>query len=138
MAKNSNKRIPVKWIRDGAKAAYDKMPTCHICGTSEDLELHHLYSLTLLLNKWSDEKNYDISSDEAVLEIRDEFILEHQSEIYEHVYTLCNKHHVALHSIYGKAPAIGSEMRQKRWIDIQRDKHNGIEVTKSPGLSSLI
>jgi hypothetical protein len=39
------------------------------------------------------------------------------------VYTLCNPHHVALHGVYGKAPKPGSEPKQARWIEIQRDKH---------------
>lgn len=123
MAKNTNKRIPVKWVRDRAKAAYDKKSECFICDSTKDLELHHLHSITKLLETWADRKGYDISTDDGILAVRDEFIQEHKIELYEKVYTLCNPHHVALHSVYGKAPAVGSEPKQQRWIDLQRQKH---------------
>ena len=122
MAKNTNKRIPVKWVRDRAKAAYDKKSQCFICTSDKDLELHHLHSVTVLLENWADRKGYDISTDDGILAVRDEFIDEHKIELYEQVYTLCNPHHVALHAVYGKAPQPGSEPKQARWIGIQRDK----------------
>lgn len=129
MAKNTdNKRIAVKHVRDKAKAAYEKHETCDICGTTLDLELHHTHSITLLLNAWAARKSYDISTDEGILAVRDEFITEHYSEIYEQVYTLCNKHHVALHSIYGKTPKPGSESKQGIWIERQKAKLLGTEV----------
>lgn len=104
MAKNTNNnRIPIKWVRDKAKAAYDKKDHCYVCGTSEDLELHHLASVTILLNNWADRKSYDISTDEGILAVRDEFIAEHHKEIYDDVFTLCNPHHIKLHGVYGKA-----------------------------------
>lgn len=131
MAKNTNNRIPVKWIRDKAKAAYVKTDNCYICGSSEDLELHHLHSITLLLNRWADKKGYDISTDDGILAVRDEFIAEHRIELYDLVYTLCNKHHVALHSVYGKTPAFGSEQRQRNWIEKQKAKVEGKEPVES-------
>jgi 5-methylcytosine-specific restriction endonuclease McrA len=123
MAKNTNKRIPVKWVRDRAKAAYEKKTECCVCGSATDLELHHLHSVTILLDKWSEAKGYDISTDAGILAVRDEFIDEHRVELYDQVYTLCNRHHVALHSVYGKAPRPGSEPKQAHWIETQRAKH---------------
>lgn len=138
MASNTNKRIPVKHVRDKAKAAYEKQGTCYICGSTDSLELHHLHSITKLLNKWAAEKNYDISTDEGILSVRDEFIAEHKVEIYDQVYTLCNKHHVSLHGVYGKAPQPGSEPKQERWIEIQRAKYDAgytPEPTKHASIS---
>lgn len=123
MAKNTNKRIPVKWVRDRAKAAYDKQDHCYICDTTQDLELHHTNSITLLLEEWCAKHGYDISTDEGVLAIRDQFIEAHHVELYKLVYTLCNHHHVKLHGVYGKAPPKGSSPKQERWIEIQRQKH---------------
>ena len=123
MAKNTNNRIPLKWVRDKAKAAYEKKDRCFICSGSQDLELHHLHSVTILLDKWAEAKGYDISTDAGILAVRDEFIQEHNTELYDQVYTLCNHHHVALHGVYGKAPKPGSEAKQARWIGIQRDKY---------------
>lgn len=129
MAKNTgNNRIPVKWVRDKAKAAYDKKDTCYICGTAEDLELHHLRSITILLDMWATSKGYNISTDEGILAVRDQFIAEHLKEIYEDVFTLCNRHHVKLHSIYGKKPALATADKQARWINVQRTKIDSGEI----------
>ena len=130
MAKNTNKRISVKWVRDKAKAAYEKADTCYICNTKENLELHHLHSITVLLNRWAENNGYDISSDDGIIAVRDEFIDEHKVELYDLVYTLCNRHHVALHGIYGKAPSLGSEQRQQNWIEKQKAKVEGREPEK--------
>jgi hypothetical protein len=131
MAKNTNKRIPVKHVRDKAKSAYEKQDHCYICKTNQDLELHHLHSVTLLLERWAQKSGYDISTDEGILAVRDEFIDSHRTELYEQVYTLCNPHHVALHGVYGKTPQPGSESKQQRWIEIQRDKlQGGREIPK--------
>jgi 5-methylcytosine-specific restriction endonuclease McrA len=123
MAKNtSNNRIPVKWVRDKAKAAYDKKDFCYICNTCNDLELHHTHSITLLLEQWSEKNNYDISTDDGILAVRDEFIEAYRKEIYDDVYTLCNRHHVKLHGIYGKKPATHTAPKQVRWIELQKSK----------------
>lgn len=139
MAKNTgNNRIPVKWVRDRAKAAYVKQDTCCICGTSVDLELHHFNSITILLENWAIAKSYDISTDDGILAVRDEFIAEHQFELYDQVRTLCNKHHVALHRIFGKAPPPNSHAKQERWVGIQKDKFEGKEpVSKSAVVGSF-
>jgi len=124
MAKNTNNnRIPVKWVRDKAKSAYEKKESCQICTTDQDLELHHLISITLLLNKWAAENKYDISTDDGILAVRDEFIEDHNKEIYDDVYTLCNKHHVALHGIFGKSPSLNSANKQESWIEKQKSKY---------------
>lgn len=123
MAKNTgNNRIPVKWVRDRAKSAYDKKDCCHICGTDQDLELHHTHSITILLENWAAKNKYDISTDEGILAVRDEFIEAHHREIYDEVYTLCNKHHVMLHSVYGKKPALATAQKQSNWIERKRQQ----------------
>lgn len=123
MASNTNKRIPVKWVRDRAKAAYEKQANCFICNSTQDLELHHLHSVTVLLETWARLHGHDISSDEGILAVRDEFIAQHRAELYDQVYTLCNPHHVKLHGVYGKTPQPGSEAKQERWIKLQQQKH---------------
>lgn len=126
MAKNTgNNRIPVKWVRDRAKAAYDKKSECYICGSTEDLELHHTHSITILLENWARKNSYDISTDDGILAVRDEFIAEHKKEIYDDVFTLCNKHHVKLHGVYGVKPSLISAAKQAKWIEIQKQKYNG-------------
>ncbi len=138
MAKNTgNKRIAVKHVRDKAKAAYDKKDHCYICLSAEDLELHHFNSITILLETWAKVKKYDISTDEGILAVRDEFIAEHHLELYEQVRTLCNRHHVNLHNIFGKTPLPSSVAKQERWVDIQRDKADGKTPTKDVSAGSF-
>lgn len=138
----AKKRLAIKWIRDGAKAAYKKEAECFICGNTEELELHHTNGLTNLLEKWAKKNKIDISTDEAVLEIRDRFIEEHHKELYEDVFTLCAPHHAKLHQVYGKSPPLSTASKQVRWVHIQKDKLNGItkeldrldtETKSSPG-----
>jgi hypothetical protein len=133
MAANTNKRIAVKWIRDRAKSAYDKQDHCYICNTNQELELHHTHSITTLVNTWAVKMNYDISTDDGILAVRDEFINTHRSELYDQVYTLCNRHHVQLHGVYGKTPQTGSEQKQVRWIELQRQKiaDGGVNIPKT-------
>lgn len=128
MAKNTgNNRIPVKWVRDRAKSAYEKKGECFICDTDQDLELHHTHSITILLENWAAKNNYDISTDEGILAVRDLFIEEHHKEIYEDVFTLCNKHHVKLHGVYGKKPLLSTADKQTRWIERQKANYNGVK-----------
>lgn len=136
-ANTSNNRIPVKWVRDRAKAAYTKEASCCICGSTEELELHHFNSITLLLEKWAATKQYDISSDDGILAVRDEFIEEHRDELYNQVRTLCNKHHVSLHRIFGKAPPLHSTLKQSNWVNIQKDKFEGKVPTSSKVVGSF-
>lgn len=138
MAINTNKRIPVKWIRDKAKSAYEKQSQCYICNSTSELELHHLHSITHLLEIWAKQSGYDISTDSGILEVRDEFISSHHREIYELVYTLCNRHHVQLHGIYGKSPMPSSVPKQQHWLEIQRQKHlSGESSYRNSSIPSL-
>jgi 5-methylcytosine-specific restriction endonuclease McrA len=133
VAKNTNKRIAVKWVRDLAKSAYEKADSCWICKTTADLELHHLHSITLLLERWAAERGYDISTDAGICAHREEFIAEHHRELYEQVYTLCNQHHQKLHKVFGKTPLWNSWEKQERWLQRERDLVDGVKPKASVG-----
>jgi hypothetical protein len=117
------KRLPVKYIRDKAKRAYQKDNKCYICGTDQKLELHHYYALTDLFDIWCRKNKYKITTDEQILDLRDQFIEEHSKQIYEDVVTLCADHHMRLHSFFGKTPAISTAKAQAKWVEVQRGKH---------------
>lgn len=120
------KRDKIKYIRDRAKSAYVKDEECYICGGVETLDFHHFFSVTELLNKWIKEKKLVISTAEDMMDMRDEFIEAHHKEIYDDTVTLCHKHHLKLHSIYGKKPTLVTGPKQKRWVDKRRVKEYGI------------
>lgn len=119
------RRDPIKHIRDKAKSNYKRDTKCRICASTQELDFHHYYSLTELFEKWVDKKGHDISTDEKVIGIRDLFIEEHKTELYEETVTLCHPHHMKLHSIYGKRPLLHTANKQSRWVGIQREK-NGL------------
>lgn len=124
----SLKRDRIKYIRDKAKARYEKGSECRICGSQVRLDFHHFYTLTPLLNKWLKEKEAlrpEHYTDEYIVIWRDEFIDENWAELYEETVTLCHDHHLKLHSIYGKNPPLHSAPKQKKWVEIQREKNNG-------------
>jgi hypothetical protein len=123
MANNTRARLPVKWIRDMNKTRYQKGDSCAICGTSENIEFHHYYSLTLLFEKWVKANNLTINNDDDVLNIREQFSNEHKRELFGEVVDLCKAHHARLHDIYGVTPLLHTAEKQKRWVGIQAEKH---------------
>jgi hypothetical protein len=121
------KRDCIKYVRDRAKARYEKGDECFICGATEELDFHHFYSLTPLLNRWLQKTGND---PEDVMEWRDTFIAEHSSELYDEAVTICHSHHLKLHSIYGKNPDLFTAPKQKRWVNIRREKEYGSKDRK--------
>jgi hypothetical protein len=116
-------RDEIKYVRDGAKAAYVKDTNCFICHSSEELQFHHFYSMTLLWNKWKQDNSIEINDTEDIFNVRDDFVNEHHDQVYNQTITLCKYHHMdRLHKIYGKVPALYTAMKQKRWCEKQRVK----------------
>ena len=117
------KRDLVKYVRDKAKSRYQKSNNCYICGDTENLDFHHFFGLTELLERWLKEHNIVVETEEDILNIRETFIETHEKELYDESVTLCHLHHLRLHSIYGKRPKLITAMKQKRWVEKQRAKH---------------
>lgn len=121
------KRDLVKYVRDGAKARYEKGTECYICGDPEELDFHHFKGLTELLNRYLRKNRLTPNSAEEMMIIRDNFIEQHLVELYDECVTLCHTHHMKLHSIYGKRPTIGTAGKQSRWVGRQREKNGLVE-----------
>tara|TARA_A100001515_G_scaffold134031_2_gene123713 strand:+ start:68 stop:439 length:372 start_codon:yes stop_codon:yes gene_type:complete len=117
------KRDLVKYVRDKAKSRYQKSNNCYICGDTENLDFHHFFGLTELLERWLKKHNIVVETEEDILNIRETFIETHEKELYDEAVTLCHLHHLRLHSIYGKRPKLITAMKQKRWVEKQRVKH---------------
>ena len=114
------KRDIVKYIRDKAKNKYDKGSECYICGATERLDFHHYNTLAPLVHRWVRENDLNPM---YVLAFREDFIEDHHDELYVHAVTLCHTHHRQLHKVYGRDPGLGTADKQKRWVEIQREKH---------------
>ena len=61
------KRDLVKYVRDKAKSKYKKEAECYICGSTENLDFHHFYGLTELLEWWMKERGVVIETEEEIL-----------------------------------------------------------------------
>lgn len=125
MAKNTNKRTATKHIRDGIKSKYQKGSCCEICGTEQDLELHHYHTVSLLLDEYCVANGIKLETDQDAIDMREDFYEAHMFELVEDMATLCNKHHVQLHSIYGKQPSLNSANKQRNWVKKMASKSNG-------------
>lgn len=119
------KRDEIKYIRDLAKSSYKKAGMCYICGSGDNLQFHHYYSLTALWNKFKKKCKITIHTVQDILDYREQFKSAHHKEIYDDTVTLCKFHHMErLHKIYGKSPSLATAEKQRRWVEIQREKEN--------------
>tara|TARA_B000000532_G_C18700919_1_gene333917 strand:- start:100 stop:471 length:372 start_codon:yes stop_codon:yes gene_type:complete len=117
------KRDLVKYVRDKAKSKYKKDTHCYICGSTENLDFHHFYGLTELLESWFKENDITIKTEDEILELREIFIKENEDKVYKQAVTLCHMHHRKLHNIYGKRPKLITAQKQQNWVEIQRKKY---------------
>ena len=117
------KRDLVKYVRDKAKSKYKKDTHCYICGSTENLDFHHFYGLTELLESWLKERDVTVETEEQILELREIFIKENEDKVYKQAVTLCHMHHRKLHNIYGKRPKLLTAKKQQNWVEIQRKKY---------------
>jgi len=119
------KRIPIKYVRDRAKSRYVKEALCYVCGVGGSLDLHHTNTVDILFDNWLKAKKITINSVEDILEVRDDFIEDHNHELYNLVKTLCRNCHKRLHTVYGQRPALSTAPKQERWLDKQKLKGVG-------------
>lgn len=121
------RREPIKYIRDYIKKDYKARDCCYICGDTAKLELHHLYSLSDTWNAWLDKQNIRyVESEDHIKELRVQFAEDCQDNLSnDHLFTLCKKHHLALHTIYGQRYSNHLVPKIRNWIEIQREKNSG-------------
>lgn len=119
------KRYHVKYIRDYMKSSYKAKDCCYICGSTESLELHHLYCVSELFNEWCDKnKISNIDTVDEILRLRVIFVEEFKEELHnDNLFTLCQLHHKQLHSLYGRSYSPVLTNKVKNWIEVQRKKH---------------
>ena len=123
MTEKTLKRDPVKYIRDYMKSQYKAKECCYICGSSENIELHHLYSVADLWHSWSKNNKIIVETEEDILAIRDRFVTENNLYLdNSYLYSLCKPHHQRLHSIYGKSYSNYSAKKVEKWLELQKSK----------------
>ena len=73
------KRDLVKYVRDKAKSGYKKDTQCFICGETENLEFHHFYGLTELLDSWLKSNEITVKTVDQIMELREDFITQYKN-----------------------------------------------------------
>lgn len=119
------RRIPIKYIRDFIKKDYKLRDECFICKSKENLELHHIYSISQLFEDWCN-KNFirEVSSVEGIKDLRVKFYEDEFSRLCnENLYTLCKNHHERLHNIYGQRYSNHIAPKIINWLILQREKN---------------
>lgn len=119
------KRLPLKYIRDYIKKDYKLRDCCYICNTVDNLELHHLYSVSELFNAWCVKQGIkSITTEEQILEYRASFALDCEESLsHVNLFTLCGKHHKQLHNIYGQRYSNNMAPKIKNWLELQKVKN---------------
>jgi hypothetical protein len=122
---NTLKRFPVKYIRDYIKKDYKIRDMCYICGSTEKLELHHLYSVSQLFEKWCTvNKIRDIQDVDVIKQLRVTFAEDCKEDLgNDNLFTLCDKHHKQLHNLYGQKYSNHLVSKIRNWLETQKAKN---------------
>lgn len=118
------KRAVIKYIRDFIKKDYKLRDKCYICNSENNLELHHLYSVSQLFEQWCSKNNIkSVDTVEQITELRVIFAEDCKESLStENLYTLCSDHHKRLHNIYGQNYSNHLVPKILNWLEIQRNK----------------
>jgi 5-methylcytosine-specific restriction endonuclease McrA len=119
------KREVIKMVRDFIKKDYKIRDCCYICGSTTQLDLHHIFSLSELFNTWVDKNKIKLNNtEEQIKELRVTFATECADRLSnDNLYTLCKIHHLHLHNIYGQRYSNHMAIKVRNWIELQRTKH---------------
>lgn len=119
------KREVVKMVRDYIKKDYKSRDCCYICSSKDNIELHHLYGVSELFNTWIDKNKIKLDNTvEQIVALRVSFAQDNSAALSnQNLYSLCKKHHVLLHSIYGQRYSNNMAPKVKNWLEIQKVKH---------------
>lgn len=121
------KRLPVKYVRDGIKSKYKVKEACYICGSLENIELHHLYSVSDLWNTWLTKNKLTVSNGDEVIALRSKFEEDNKDMLSnDNLFSLCKPHHQRLHQVFGKSySTYVGETKVLPWLTLQKNKFNG-------------
>jgi len=118
------KREPVKHVRDGMKSRYKRREPCYICGSEENIELHHLYCVSELWNAWTQKNRIRVTTDEEARTYRTTFEAEYQEKLSnDNLYSLCKAHHSRLHQIFGKSYSNYVALKVGEWLERQKAQY---------------
>lgn len=116
----TNETNEVKRVRAVGKTYYHRLKTdyCYICGSSENLELHHVIPLSVIVQRYKQKTNK-----EELLDVDVDFIIQNEQVADpENVLTLCKTHHYWVHKLFGKSYGEKIIPKVRNYIEKQRKK----------------
>jgi len=116
---NKTPRLFVKQIRDKQRSTEKPKIECFVTRKKVNLELHHLYSLSDLVNTFLLTRKLTNSNR---TELRDEFLKLNKEKVDEQ-YVLTKEVHARLHNIFGGKYSQGVVPKVRIWLARQREKN---------------
>lgn len=112
-------------VRDFIKKDYKVKDCCYICGSFDNIELHHLFGVSELFNTWVTKNKIKLDNTvEQMKELRVIFAQDNAEALgNDNLYNLCKIHHTYLHSIYGQRYSNAMVPKIKNWIELQKVKN---------------
>ncbi len=118
-------KIFVKKVRARAKTQYHKLKQmeCFVCGSSTNLELHHVIPLSVIIKEYLNQKEGGGKTDEKLVSL----ILEECTEIFmpKNCITLCKIHHSSLHNLFGMSYSRKTAEKTRTYLIKQKEKVYG-------------
>jgi len=114
-------RLFVKMVRDKTRKSLVKGDNCWVSGAESSLEIHHMYTLSSLVNDYLVNNNIFID-DTNKIQVREDFITSNYSEMHEQV-VLHKSIHKKLHSIFGTKYQNHIVPKVRLWLERQKDKY---------------
>ena len=116
-------KLLVKRVRAKAKTQYYKLKEkeCFICGSTKNLELHHIFPLSEIISKYLKENNIKEGEEDINA-------LVNLPEIYDpkNLVTLCKTHHYYLHVLFGFNYPEKMVNKVHNYINKQRSRQYGV------------
>jgi hypothetical protein len=107
----------VKFVRDKIKSSYPSLTECYITGKKTNLEVHHLYPISVLIREWESSVDPSLSKEEKRL-----LLLKEHPELFDtdNCIVLHKSQHTLLHKLYGKTYPVSSVGKVRQWVETRR------------------
>ena len=121
MTQPAYNRLFVKMVRDKTRVKLESSGICYVSGVTEGVEIHHMHTLSALVNKYLTVNDIDLNKCDKV-KVRQDFIDSHQEEIQDQV-VLHKDIHKKLHIIFGLKYPEHLVPKVRRWLEKQKAKY---------------
>ena len=123
----SKEKLFTKFVRAKAKTYYHvyKKDKCWVCGSTNKLELHHVYPLAEMIKDYLKDKGIKSPGNDE--QLREDIFNDVGDKIFneENLITLCRIHHTNVHRLFGKTYTGKVAEKVRIFLTKQKEKLNG-------------